>query len=82
MFVQNEFVTEGINNICLGGLNLSRSCLDRDSRSRHRKKVSLDGRENLDTEKKLVSTPRTFSISISIGLDCQDHHAYNIKFIT
>jgi len=35
---------------------LSRRGLDRDSRSRHRKKVSLDGRENLDSFKKLVST--------------------------
>ncbi len=28
--------------------------------------------ENLDTLKKLVSTQTMFSISISIGLDCQD----------
>ena len=35
---------------------MSRRGLDRDSRSRHRKKVSLDGRENLDSFKKLVST--------------------------
>ncbi len=40
----------------LGGLDLSRSCLDWDSRSRHKKTVSLDGRENLDRLKKLVST--------------------------
>ncbi len=40
----------------LGGLDLSRQGLDRDSRSRHQKKVSLDGRENLDSFKKLVST--------------------------
>ena len=39
-----------------GGLDLSRRGLDRDSRSRHRKKVSLDGRKNLDSFKKLVST--------------------------
>ena len=39
-----------------GGLDLSRRGLDRDSQSRHRKKVSLDGRENLDTKKKSVST--------------------------
>jgi hypothetical protein len=38
-----------------------------------KKKVSLNRQENLDTKKKLVSTPRTFSISISIGLDCLDH---------
>ncbi len=40
----------------LGGLDLSRRGLDRDSRSWHQKKVSLDGRENLDSFKKLVST--------------------------
>jgi hypothetical protein len=28
--------------------------------------------DNLDTLKKLVSTRRTFSISISTGLDCRD----------
>ncbi len=42
---------------------------------REKKKVGLDRRENLNNEKKLVSTPRTFSISISIGLNCRDHHA-------
>ncbi len=42
--------------INLGGLNLSRRGLDRDSQSRHQKKVSLDGRENLNSFKKLVST--------------------------
>jgi hypothetical protein len=40
----------------VGGLDLSRRGLNRDSRSRHQKKVSLDGRENLDSFKKLVST--------------------------
>jgi len=40
----------------LWGLNLSRRGLDRDSRSRHQKRVSLDGRDNLDSLKKLVST--------------------------
>jgi hypothetical protein len=39
-----------------GGLDLSRRGLDQDSQSRHRKKVSLDGRKNLDSFKKLVST--------------------------
>ena len=34
-------------------------------------KVDLDRRENLDGFKKLVSTLRTFSISISIGLDVE-----------
>ncbi len=41
------------------------------SRSRRQKKVSLDRRENLDGFQKLVSTRRTFSISISIGLDVE-----------
>ncbi len=40
----------------LGGLDLSRSCLDRDSRSRHWQRAGLDSRENLDTFIKLVST--------------------------
>ena len=40
----------------LGGLDLSRSCLDRDSRSRHWQRAGLDSRENLDTFKKLVLT--------------------------
>ena len=40
----------------LGGLHLSWRGLDRDSRSRHQNKVSLNGRENLDSFKKLVST--------------------------
>jgi hypothetical protein len=35
---------------------LSRRGLDRDSRSRRQKRVSLDGRENLNSFKKLVST--------------------------
>ena len=40
----------------VGGLDLSRRGLDRDSRSRHQKKVSLDGQKNLDSFKQLVST--------------------------
>ncbi len=39
-----------------GGLDLSRRGLDRDSWSRRQKSISLDGRENLDSFKKLVST--------------------------
>ena len=35
-----------------------------------KKNSGLDRRVNLDTLKKLVSTLRTFSISISIGLNC------------
>jgi hypothetical protein len=37
-----------------GGLNLTWSCLDWDSRSWHWQKVSLDSQENLDNFKKLV----------------------------
>ncbi len=40
----------------MGGLDLSRRGLDWDSRSRLQKRVSLDGRENLNSFKKLVST--------------------------
>ncbi len=40
-----------------------------------KKKFCLDRWENLDTLKKLVLTLRTFSISISIGLDCRDPQA-------
>jgi hypothetical protein len=40
----------------LGGLDLSRSCLDRDSWSRHWQRAGLDSRENLDSFKKFVST--------------------------
>jgi hypothetical protein len=36
------------------------------------KKVDLDMMDILDGFQKLVSTQRTFSISISIGLDCWD----------
>ena len=56
-FFKNSFLSQVIEVLCkVGGLDLSRRGLDRDSRSRHRKKVSLDGRENLDSFKKLVST--------------------------
>ena len=41
------------------------------SRSRRQKSVSLDVMDNLDGFQKLVSTRRTFSISISIGLDVE-----------
>ncbi len=44
------------------GLDLSRRGLDRDSQSRRQKRVSLDGRENLDSFKKLVSTIEYFHI--------------------
>ena len=45
-----------MKKINLGGLDLSQRGLDRDSQSQHQKKVSLDGRENIDSFKKLVST--------------------------
>ncbi len=37
-----------------------------------KKNSGLDMMDNLDDFQKLVSTQRTFSISISIGLDCRD----------
>ncbi len=40
-----------------------------------KKKGDLNMMDILDGFQKLVSTQRTFSISISIGLDCQDPHA-------
>jgi hypothetical protein len=42
--------------VSLGGLDLSRRGHDRDSQSQHWKKVRIDGRDNLDNFKKLVST--------------------------
>jgi hypothetical protein len=51
-------------NTTPGGLDLSRLDLDRDSQSRHIKKVSLDGRENLDCFKKLVSTIKISRFSL------------------
>ena len=45
-----------MKKINLGGLDLSQRGLNRDSQSQHQKKVSLDGRENIDSFKKLVST--------------------------
>ncbi len=50
--------------------------LDFKNLEREKKIVDLDCRENLDTWKKLVSTHRTFSILISIALDCRDPQAY------
>ena len=56
-FMTFDQVIFDLSDFCKpGGLDLSRRGLDRDSRSRHRKKVSLDGRKNLDSFKKLVST--------------------------
>ena len=45
--------------------------LDFKNLDREKKKVDLDRRENLDGFQKLVSTLRTFSISISICLDVE-----------
>ena len=45
--------------------------LDFKNLDRDKMKVDLDRRENLDGFHKLVSTQRTFSISISIGLDVE-----------
>jgi hypothetical protein len=40
--------------------------------NRDKKKVDIDMMDILNGFQKLVSTQRTFSISISIGLDCRD----------
>jgi hypothetical protein len=41
-------------------------------------KVDLDVKDNLDRFQKLILTRWTFSISISIGLDCRDPQGYII----
>jgi hypothetical protein len=43
--------------------------------NREKIKTGLDSKGNLDVFQKLVSTLRTFLISISIGLDCRDTQA-------
>jgi hypothetical protein len=48
------------------------------SLNREKKNSGLDMMDNLDGFQKLVSTQRTFSISISIGLDCWDPQPYTI----
>jgi hypothetical protein len=50
--------------------------LDFKNLDREKKNSGLDMMDNLDGFQKLVSTRRTFSISISIGLDCQDPQPY------
>ncbi len=45
--------------------------LDNKNLDRDKMKIDLDRRENLDGFQKLVSTLRTFSISISICLDVE-----------
>ncbi len=49
--------------------------LDFKNLDRDKIKVNLDIKDNLDRFQKFVSTRWTFSISISIGLDCRDHQA-------
>ncbi len=63
----------------LGGLDLSRSCLDRDSRSRHKKTVSLNGWENLDRLKKLVSTIEISRFCLDITIQIQISRSRFIK---
>ena len=46
--------------------------LDFKNLNRDKIKIDLDMMDNLDGFQKLVSTQRTFSISILIGLDCRD----------
>jgi hypothetical protein len=54
----------------LGGLDLSRRGLDRDSRSRHQKSISLGVMDNLDGFQKLVSTiEKSRSRSRNLGRD-------------
>jgi hypothetical protein len=50
--------------------------LDFKNLDRAKKNSGLDVMDNHNTLKKLVLTLRTFSISILIGLDCQDPQAY------
>ncbi len=50
--------------------------LDFKNLDREKKKVDLNVMDILDSFQKLVSTRRTISISISIGLDCRDPQGY------
>ncbi len=49
--------------------------LDFKNLNREKIKKGLDSKDNLDVFQKLVSTLRTFLISILIGLDCRDPQA-------
>ena len=49
--------------------------LDFKNLDRAKKNSGLDMMDNLDSFQKLVSTQRTFSISISMGLNCRDPQA-------
>ncbi len=44
--------------------------------STEKKKIDLDTMDILNSFQTLVSTLKTFLISISIGLDCRDPQAY------
>ena len=72
-FFFNKSCYTTFNLINLGGLDLSQRGLDRDSRSQHQKKVSLDIQENLDSFKKLVST-------IEISRFSLDEHSQDSTF--
>jgi hypothetical protein len=56
-----------------------RKNLDFKNLDREKKKVDLDVMDILDGYQKLVSTRRTISISISIGLDCRDPQGYDLQ---
>jgi hypothetical protein len=56
--------------------------LDFKNLDREKKNSGLDMMDNLDGFQKLVSTRRTFSISILIGLNCRDPHAYKKTQVT
>jgi hypothetical protein len=60
----------------LNAAKSKRKSLDFKNLDREKKNSGLDVMDNLDNLKKLISTLRTFSISISIGLDCRDPEAY------
>jgi hypothetical protein len=60
-----------LNLIKPGGLNLSWSCLDWDSQSRHWQRAGLDSWENLNTFRKLVSTIEIFWFSLDGHMQIQ-----------
>ncbi len=60
----------------LNAAKSKRKSLDFKNLDWEKKNSGLDVMDNLDNLKKLISTLRTFSISISIGLDCRDPEAY------
>jgi hypothetical protein len=69
-----------------GGLDLSRRGLNWDSRSLHQKKVSLDGWENLDSYKKLVSilsrhVQKVRKVSIESEKSFETWHFWQISIV-